>query len=204
MKRLGTGLLVSGIGAMLVLAPLGEALAQRGVRSSRNVNVNRNVNVQGNVGRRGGVAVGEEGAVAAGRRGVAVVGEEGAAVARRGGWGGTAVYHNDYEGAGVAGFVAGAMTAAVIGSMVAAPPPAATTVVVQDHRYYYSDQVFYEPVYHGGTVAYQVVAPPPGAVVPVLPAGCTAQQVGPTVYQVCSGVYYVPVATGGYQIVTPP
>ena len=117
--------------------------------------------------------------MAAGRRGVAVVGEEGAAVSRRGCcWGGTAVYHDHNEGAGVAGFIAGAMTAAAIGAMVAAPPPAATTVVVQEHRYYYADHTFYEPVYHGGTVAYQVVAPPPGAVVPVLPAGCTAQQRG--------------------------
>jgi hypothetical protein len=140
--------------------------------------------------------------VAAGRRGVAVVGEEGAAVSRRG-WGGTAVYHDHNEGAGVAGFIAGVATAAVIGSMVAAPPPAATTVVVQEQRYYYADQTFYAPVYHGGTVAYQVVAPPPGAVVPVLPAGCTAQQRGTTVYQVCNNVFYVPVASG-YQVVTPP
>jgi len=47
-------------------------------------------------------------------------------------------------------------------------------------------------VYSGGEVAYQVVAPPVGAVVTVLPGGCVDHRVGNVIYKNCGGYYYQP------------
>src|ERR671910_3895 len=48
----------------------------------------------------------------------------------------------------------------------------ATTVVVTDTTYYYDDGTYYARAMSNGEVVYQVVAPPPGATIATLPAGC--------------------------------
>jgi Family of unknown function (DUF6515) len=55
-------------------------------------------------------------------------------------------------------------------------------------------------VMSGGTVAYQVVAPPPGAISMILPAGCTTVDVGGGAYTQCGATSYTRVSTG-YQVV---
>ena len=109
------------------------------------------------VGRRGAIVKGEEGVAAVGRRGAVVAGEEGfAAVGRRGG---VIVGHRyeDYEAWKV---VAGIGAAIAIGTMLARPPSAATTVVIAGTTYWRYQNTYYMRVYSGGSVAYQVVAPP--------------------------------------------
>ena len=87
-----------------------------------------------------------------------------------------------------------------IGTMLAKPPAAATTVVVTESTYYYHDNVFYTRVMSSGTVAYQVVAPPAGAIITTLPASCTSVKVGGVAYSQCGPTYYPRVSTG-YQVV---
>ena len=132
-----------------------------------NVVTGEEVDVQGGaVGRRGAVVVGEEGAAAVGRYGGVVVGD----------------CYESYEawravaavGAGIA-----------IGTMLAKPPAAATTVVVSGLSYYYHDNVYYTRVMTSGNRAYQVVAPPAGAIITTLPAGCQSARVGNATYTQC-------------------
>ena len=66
--------------------------------------------------------------------------------------------------------------------------------------YYVQDDVYYSRVYNGGQVVYQVVAPPVGAIITMLPAGCGTVMVQGIVHHSCAGIYYLPVATG-YQVV---
>ena len=167
------------------------------VSRNTNVNVNRNVNVNTRPARRGGVVVGEEGAVAVGRRGAVAVGEESfVGVGRYGGVVAGERYES-YEGWKVA---AGVGVGIAIGTMLARPPAAATTVVVSGSSYYYADGAYYEQVYYGGSVSYRVIAAPPGAVIVTLPAGCTTTVVGAVAYQQCGGTYYQRVSTG-YRVV---
>jgi hypothetical protein len=56
----------------------------------------------------------------------------------------------------------GVATTIAIGTILAQPPPLATTVVVQQTTYYVSDGVYYQQVFYGGQMAYQVVSAPPG------------------------------------------
>src|SRR5262245_63539980 len=168
------------------------------VNRNTNVNVNRNVNVNTRpVPRRGGVVVGEEGAVAVGRRGAVAVGEEGfVGVGRYGGVVAGERYES-YEGWRIA---AGVGAGIAIGTMLARPPAAATTVGVSGTNYYYSDGAYFEQVYYGGSVSYRVVSAPPGAVIVTLPAGCTTTRVGSVTYQQCGATYYQRVSTG-YRVV---
>jgi hypothetical protein len=168
------------------------------VNRNTNVNVNRNVNVNTRpVARRGGVVVGEEGAVAVGRRGAVAVGEEGfVGVGRYGGVVAGERYES-YEGWRVA---AGVGAGIAIGTMLARPPRASTTVVVSGTSYLYADGAYYEQVYYGGSVSYRVITAPPGAVIVTLPAGCTTTVVGGVAYQQCGTVYYQRVGTG-YRVV---
>src|SRR5262245_42372196 len=168
-----------------------------------NVNVNRNVNVNTRpVARRGGVVVGEEGAVAVGRRGAVAVGEEGfVGVGRYGGVVAGGERYESYEGWKVAAGVAGGVAAGIaIGTMLARPPAAATTVVVSGTNYMYADGAYYEQVYYSGAVSYRVVAAPAGAVITALPVGCTVTVVGGVSYQQCGTTYYQRVSTG-YRVV---
>jgi hypothetical protein len=148
--------------------------------------------------RRGVVARGEEGKGAAvGRRGAVVAGEEGAvAVGRRGG----VVVGNRYEDYEAWRAVAGVGAAIAIGTMLARPPAAAVTMAVAGNNYWYHDNVFYTRVYSGGAVAYQVVGPPAGAIIPVLPGGCGAVRVGGVGYMKCGPTHYQRVG-GGYRVV---
>src|SRR5262245_15112364 len=163
-----------------------------------NVNVNRNVNVNTRpVARRGGVVVGEEGAVAVGRRGAVAVGEEGfVGVGRYGGVVAGERYES-YEGWKVA---AGVGAGIAIGTMLARPPRASTTVVVGSANYMYADGAYYEQVYYGGSVSYRVVTAPAGAVITTLPVGCTVTVVGGVSVQQCGTTYYQRVSTG-YRVV---
>ena len=95
---------------------------------------------------------------------------------------------------------AGVVTGIAIGTMLATPPPQYTTVVVAGFTYYVHDFVYYSRVYHGGEVVYMVVAPPAGAVISVLPAGCTTVVRGGVAYRQCGGAFYQPFS-GGYRVV---
>lgn len=154
----------------------------------------------------GGVVVkGEERTVVAGgnrygRGGVAVVGEEGAFVAGGGGYrpgyivGGR---YESYEGWKIA---AGVATGIAVGTMLSRPPRNATTVVVDGSSYYYSDNAYYNRVMVGGTMSYQVVAPPVGIIIPTLPGGCSSVRSGNVTYSQCGSNYYQRVGSG-YQVV---
>jgi hypothetical protein len=172
------------------------------VNKNTNVNVNRNVNVntRNNYGggyRRGGVVVGEEGAVAVGRHGAVAVGEEGfVGVGRYGGVVAGERYES-HEGWKVA---AGVATGIAVGTMLARPPAQSTTVVVAGSSYMYSDGAYYERVYYGGEVSYRVVGAPPGAVIVSLPGGCTTTVINGIGYQQCGPTYYQRVSSG-YQVV---
>jgi hypothetical protein len=75
------------------------------------------------------------------------------------------------------------------------------TIRVGGSQYWYADGgAYYTRVMSGGSVVYQVVGPPAGAIIATLPAGCTTARVGGVVYQSCGGTYYQRVTTG-YQVV---
>jgi hypothetical protein len=149
------------------------------------------------VGRHGAVAAGEEGYARVNRHGGAVVaGEEGyAAVGRRG-----VVVGNSYESYEGWRIAAGVGAAIAVGTMLARPPAAAVTVTVGSSSYWYSDGAYYTRVMSGGSMVYQVVAPPVGAVIATLPAGCTTVRVGAIAYRQCGATYYQQVS-GGYRVV---
>jgi hypothetical protein len=84
--------------------------------------------------------------------------------------------------------------------MLARPPASYTTVVVGSSSYYYADGVYYSRVAYGGSVQYQVIDAPMGAIITTLPAGCTTYVRGGVAYRQCGGTYYQP-HTGGYRVV---
>jgi hypothetical protein len=152
------------------------------------------------VGKRGNVVTGDDidvDAAAVGRRGAVVVGEEGAAAVGRYG---NAVVGNRYESYDAWRAVAAVGTGIAIGTLLAKPPAAATTVVVSGSTYYYHDNVYYTRVMSGGSVAYQVVAPPPGATISTLPPACTSVHAGGAPDTQCGTTHYTRVSTG-YQVV---
>ena len=148
------------------------------------------------VGRRGAVVKGEDGYAAAGRRGAVVAGEEGyAAVGRRG-----VVVGNRYESYEAWRVVAGVGTAIALGTMLARPPRAAVTVTMGGSSYWYDSGTYYTRVMSGGSMVYQVVAPPAGIIISTLPAGCRSVRVGNVAYTQCGPTYYQRVSTG-YRVV---
>jgi len=148
------------------------------------------------VGRRGAVASGEDGYARVGPRGAVVAGEEGVgAVGRRG-----VVVGNRYESYEGWKIAAGVCVGIAIGTMLARPPKTTTTVVVSEATYYYADGAYYTRVMSEGTMVYQVVAAPAGAVITTLPAGCTAANVGGKVYTQCGTTHYEKVSNG-YRVV---
>jgi hypothetical protein len=64
----------------------------------------------------------------------------------------------------------------------------------------YSDGSYYQQVYQGGSVAYQVVAAPAGAIITTLPSGCTTIVRNGASYTQCGTTYYQRISTG-YQVV---
>lgn len=152
---------------------------------------------------RGGVVVGEEAAAAVGPRGAVVVGEEGAASAGRYGYrGGVVVYEDNDAWRTAAGVAAGVAAGIAIGTLLAKPPAQAAPVVVSNTTYYYDSGTFYTKAMHEGQVVYEVVAPPPGAVITTLPAGCQSVKSGGVTYSQCGTTYYQRVSSG-YQVVVP-
>jgi len=146
-----------------------------------NVVTGDEVDVHGAVGRRGAVVVGEEGAAAVGRYGGVVVGDR-------------------YESYDAWKAVAAVGAGIAIGTMLAKPPAAAKPVVVTGTTYYVHDNVYYTKVMSSGQVVYQVVEPPAGAIISMLPAGCTSAPVGNATYTQCGSTYSTRVANG-YQVV---
>ena len=147
------------------------------IDNSRNVNVEQNVHDRDWSGDVENVAIGEEAAYIQGEEHRAWVSE------------GEVHVYEDNDGWRLA---AGVATGMAIGAMIRTPPPAYTTVVVSGSPYYYAEGSYYTEVYNGGEVAYQVVAPPVGAVVQVLPSGCVDHAVGGVIYKSCGGYYYQP------------
>src|SRR5262245_44807222 len=148
------------------------------------------------VGRHGAVAATEDGYARVGPRGAVVAGEEGyAAVGRHG-----VVVGNHYESYEAWRAVAGVTTAIAVGTMLARPPRAAVTVTVAGSSYWYADGAYYTRVMSGGSVAYQVVGPPAGAIITTLPVGCRSVRVGNVAYSQCGATYYQRVGAG-YQVV---
>ena len=84
--------------------------------------------------------------------------------------------------------------------MLARPPKAAVTVTVGGATYWYADGAYYTRVMSSGTMVYQVVGPPVGAVIRTLPAGCQTVRVGAVAYSQCGPTYYQRVGSG-YQVV---
>lgn len=151
---------------------LGFARPLRGVSVNRNVNVNRNSNVRidRNIDRRVDI-----------HRDVDIRRDIDIDIDRH------------RHGGFVAGAVAGTVAGIAIGVAVAAPPRGYRTVYVGSAPYAYYGGTFYQPASSG----YVVVAPPVGAVVPMLPPGAVVTTVnGVTVY-VVNNVYYQPVFAGG-------
>ncbi len=152
------------------------------------------------VGRNGNVVTGEEVDVqgaAVGRHGAVVVGEEGAAA--RGRYGGVVV-GDRYESYEAWRAVAAVGAGIAIGTMLAKPPAAAAPVVVTGTTYYYHDNADYTKVMSSGSVVYQVVEPPAGAIITTLPANCSSVRVGDATYSQCGTTYYTRVSNG-YQVV---
>src|SRR5262249_29826062 len=148
------------------------------------------------VGPRGAAVRTDEGVAAVGRHGAVVAGEEGfAAAGRYGVVGGH--YYDDYEGWKAAAVV-GSLIA--VGTMLAKPPTASVTVVAGSTSYMYSDGAYYTKVYQSGSVVYQVVPAPAGAIITTLPTGCTTVVTAGVTYSQCGTTYYQRVSTG-YQVV---
>ena len=96
--------------------------------------------------------------------------------------------------------VAGVATGIAVGTMLARPPTTSVTVVASGTNYMYADGAYYEQVYYGGEVSYQVVNAPAGVVISTLPGGCTTVVMqGASVHQ-CGPTYYQRVSAG-YQVV---
>jgi hypothetical protein len=103
-----------------------------------------------------------------------------------GGWNGHG--YDTPSGWGLATFASGL----VIGGIINTLPPYYIPIDVGSTNYIYSDGVFLQP---SGNF-YIVTKPPIGAVVPFLPDGCTAINMGGLVYYNCSGIIYQPFYQG--------
>ena len=107
---------------------------------------------------------------------------------------------NHYENYEAWRAVVGVGAAIAIGTMLARPPSRAVMMTVGGSSYWYADNAYYTRVYSGGALAYQVVAPPAGAIIPTLPGGCAAARVGAMSYMRCGPTYYQRMGNG-YQVV---
>ena len=90
--------------------------------------------------------------------------------------GGVAVYEDNDAWRTAAGVAVGVAAGIAIGTLLAKPPAQAAPVVVSSTTYLYENGTFYTKAMHEGQVVYQVVEPPPGAIIPTLPAGCTSSR----------------------------
>lgn len=62
--------------------------------------------------------------------------------------------------------------------------------------YLYSEGTYYAKVFPGGAVVYQVVPPPPGAIIVALPSGCQSVSMGGVTYSRCGTTCYRRVSSG--------
>lgn len=88
---------------------------------------------------------------------------------------------------------------AVLGAISRSLPPKHTTVIVQGRTYYYAEGTYYM----GSGGQYTVVAPPPGAVVTVIPSDSYVIVWRGVRYHYFNGVFYAP-GPGGYVVSAPP
>ena len=142
------------------------------------------------VDRHGAVVGNEEDYQAAGprgvARGVAVKGEEGYYASGRYG----VIAGERYEGFEDRKAVSAAGATVAVGTMLSRLPSSSIAVVAGGTTCWYNDNAYYSRVYSKGTVAYQVVPSPGGAIIPVLPRQCITVRVGNVSYENCSGTYY--------------
>ncbi len=80
-----------------------------------------------------------------------------------------------------------------IGSTITVLPPGYMQVSGGAVGYYYYDGVFYQPTTLGN---YVVVAPSAGVVIPQLPEGAEAFNVGPAIYYYAGGNFYIQQVNG--------
>ena len=99
-----------------------------------------------------------------------------------------------------AGVAAGVATGIAVGTMLARPPTTSVTVVAGGTNYMYADGAYYQQVFYGGQVSYQVVSAPAGVIITTLPGGCTTTMMQGVTVQQCGATYYRRVSTG-YQVV---
>jgi hypothetical protein len=162
-------------------------------------------------GERGTVVVGEERAYVAGEERRVAVGEEAFGYHGEGGtiirigeteWGEYEPFHGGEE---YWKFVAGATTVLAIGAMFTSLPTSYETVVVGSSSYYYHDHCFYSRIHHHGQVTYQVIRPPIGGIVRILPPGCATVTVRGANYHhwAENNVYYAR-SGSSYRIVAKP
>lgn len=150
---------------------------------------------------------GQNAAVAVGPNGVAAVGPNGNVVYNGSNTTAVTGYYGNYGGY-AAGYTTGYGTPAPpagtanlsIGMVVQDVPSTAVPVRASDsNTYYYDNNAFFVQVYDGGDVAFQVVMAPLGAVVTMLPAGCSVQYYNNQPFQQCGNTFYRQVA-GGYEV----
>jgi hypothetical protein len=91
----------------------------------------------------------------------------------------------------------------IAGMIFASLPPQRTVIVVGPHTYYYHDNVFMTRVVYGGRVSYEVIRPPIGAWIPILPPGHRTVHVRGTPYYVHDDIYYIQ-RGGSYHVVVRP
>jgi hypothetical protein len=162
-------------------------------------------------GEQGFVAAGEKGFVAAGEERFVAVGEEAFGYRGEGGtiilidemnWGEYEPFHGGEE---YWKFVAGATTILAIGAMFTSLPTSYETIVVGSSSYYYYDHCFYSRIHHHGQVTYQVIRPPIGGIVRILPPGCATVTVRGVNYHhwAQNNVYYAR-SGSSYRIVVKP
>ena len=91
----------------------------------------------------------------------------------------------------------------IAGMIFSTLPRNHTVIVVGPHTYYYHDHVFMTRVVYGGRVSYEVIRPPIGAIVRILPPGYVRVVVRGTPYFVHDDVYYIQ-RGGSYHVVVRP
>ena len=101
-------------------------------------------------------------------------------------------YHRPRPGF-AAGMAIGTVTGMAIGHRIATLPRGYRTIYVSGSPYAYYGGVYYQT----SSAGYVVVAPPAGAVVPILPPGAAVTTVDSVSYYVFEGVFYRPVIVSG-------
>jgi hypothetical protein len=79
-------------------------------------------------------------------------------------------------------------------------PVGSVAVAFGPAQYFFHAGVWFRPI---GT-RFEVVTPPIGIVVPLLPPGYVSLTIGGLPYYYANGVYYTPSAGAGYTVVAPP